>query len=211
MLTLALALVSASALGGPTLVDVRCYSRDLQVDLAYYRSKNAFGKRLYRSNVALLRVPAAYRLARVQRRLRKWGLRLKVLDAYRPRAVQARMWRLRPDGRKLYIVNPKKGSKHSRGAAVDVTLVDSAGRELKMPTPYDDFSPRAHRDATRGVTPLARRNARLLRAAMTAEGFRSNPYEWWHFDAPDWRSYPLLDVPLPELVGPPYAQGQSGP
>lgn len=193
----------------PVLADVRCYARDIQVDLAYARPQNAFRKRLYHSNVALLRPAVAMRLARVQVRLRKQGLGLKILDAYRPRSVQYRMWKLRPDGRQRYIANPRKGSKHNRGAAIDLTLVDRRGRELRMPTPYDTFSPRAHRGAARGIPVQARRNAQTLRAAMVAEGFRSNPYEWWHFDAPDWRSYALLNRPLPRIFGPP-APKRSG-
>src|SRR5207253_7037083 len=88
------------------------------------------------------------------------------------------------------------GSNHSRGAAVDVTLATPSGRELPMPTPHDEFSPRAHRGAARGVTPLRRRNAALLERVMRAEGFRPNPREWWHFDAPDAARYPLANVPI---------------
>lgn len=193
-------LVLAPAAGkpaAPQLVDVRSLARDIRVDLAYARPKNAFGERLYSGNVALLRPAVAARLARVQGRLRREGLGLKVWDAYRPRSVQFRLWKLRPDGRKSYIANPRKGSKHSRGAAVDVTLVDRTGRELKMPTPHDSFRPEAHRGAVRGVTPLARKNRGILERAMRAEGFHPNPLEWWHFDAPDWRRYPLLDLPIP--------------
>jgi D-alanyl-D-alanine dipeptidase len=139
----------------------------------------------------------ASRLAKVQNRLEKQGLGLKVWDAYRPRSVQPVMWRLRPDARSKYLANPRKISKHSRGAAVDVTLVDRAGRELPMPTPHDEFSPRAHRGATRGISAVARKNARILDAAMRGEGFLSNAYEWWHYTAPEWRSYPPADTPVP--------------
>jgi D-alanyl-D-alanine dipeptidase len=138
-------------------------------------------------------------LARVQAGLRKRGLGLKIWDAYRPQSVQVRMWRLRPDGHRLYIANPRKGSKHSRGAAVDVTLVDRSGRELAMPTPHDSFSPLAHRNAIRGVSAPARRNRGVLEDAMRTEGFHPNPMEWWHFDAPDWRTYSLLDTPLSQV------------
>jgi zinc D-Ala-D-Ala dipeptidase len=177
------------------LVEVKTIDPTIQVDLRYNTPNNIFKRRFYRSGTALLREPVARRLARVQARLRKQGLGLKIWDAYRPRSVQYAMWRIKPGTR--YLANPRKGSKHNRGAAVDVTLVDAQGRELKMPTPHDEFSPRAHRGAVRGVTPLARKNARILDAAMRAEGFRPNRYEWWHYDAPDWRSYPLANVPLP--------------
>ena len=98
---------------------------------------------------------------------------------------------LRRDGR------PVAGSQHNRGAAVDVTLVDASGRPLPMPTGFDDFSARAHRGAP-GIPPAAQANAARLEAAMTAEGFEPFPTEWWHFDAPGWQGYELLDVPLDE-------------
>lgn len=180
------------------LVDVRSVAPEIRIDLRYNSPNNPFRQRLYSSNTALLRKSVARRLARVQSRLEKQGLGLKIWDAYRPTSVQYRMWKLRPDGRKLYIANPAKGSKHSRGAAVDVTLVTRAGVELKMPTPHDEFSRRAHRNAVQGVTPLARKNSRILEAAMRAEGFVPNPFEWWHFSDPEWRRYPLADEPLPK-------------
>jgi D-alanyl-D-alanine dipeptidase len=178
------------------LVDVRSLDPTLRVELSYARPGNAFRARLYHSNRALLREPVARRLVRVQRRLRAKRLGLKVWDAYRPRSVQYRMWRARPDARSRYLANPRKTSKHNRGAAVDVTLVDHEGRELEMPTPHDEFSARAHRDAVRGVSAAARRNRALLIQAMRAEGFLANPYEWWHFTAPDWKRYPVADAPL---------------
>lgn len=183
------------------LVDVRSKHSRIQVALSYATASNAFRKRLYLGDVALMREPVARRLAKVQNRLEKQGLGLKVWDAYRPRSVHSVMWRLRPDARSKYLANPRKISKHSRGAAVDVTLVDRSGRELPMPTPHDEFSPRAHRGATRGVSAAPRKNARILDAAMRAGGFRSNPYEWWHFTAPEWRSYPSADIPIPGAKG----------
>jgi zinc D-Ala-D-Ala dipeptidase len=113
-----------------------------------------------------------------------------------PSSVQKQLWSASPGARKRYVANPRKGSKHSRGAAVDVTLVDPSGRELPMPTPHDEFSPRAHRGAVRGVSAAARKNARVLEAAMRAGGFTPNPYEWWHFTSRDWSRYPLSNQPL---------------
>jgi D-alanyl-D-alanine dipeptidase len=182
------------------LVDVQRMDPTLRVRLSYARPENAFGERLYFSgDTALLREPVARRLARVQARLRVRGLGLLIWDAYRPATAQQRMWRLRPDPR--YLASPRRGSRHTRGAAVDVTLVDAAGRALPMPTPHDEFSPRAHRGAVRGVPAAARRNAALLEAAMRAEGFRPHPREWWHFDAPDWRRYPPVPAAAPGSGG----------
>jgi len=176
------------------LVDVRSVDRTIRVELSYNSPHNAFGRRFYKSNTALLREPVARRLAKAQAALRKRGLGLKVWDAYRPTSVQRALWNARPDARRKYLTHPRKGSKHSRGAAVDVTLVDASGRELKMPTPHDEFSPRAHRGALRGVNSMARRNARILERAMRSAGFIPNRYEWWHFSARDWARFPIADA-----------------
>lgn len=189
--------IASAARGTAPLVDLHSVDPTIRVDLSYDHPKNAFRRQLYHSNVALLRLPVAQRLARVQATLAKRGLGLKVWDAYRPRTVQAEMWRLRPDGHSRYVANPRKISKHSRGAAVDVTLVDRNGHELRMPTPHDEFSPRAFRAATHGISPEARRNRAVLQSAMQAQGFISNPYEWWHFTAPEWSRYPAEGRALP--------------
>jgi zinc D-Ala-D-Ala dipeptidase len=175
------------------LVDVRAFDPTIVIDLRYATSRNIFGRPLYPAARALLRRPVAERLKRAQAGLWRQGLGLKLWDAYRPRSVQGRMWALRPGSR--FIANPRRGSKHSRGAAVDVTLVDRLGRELPMPTDFDEFSRRAH-PSYHGGSPVARHNRSVLRRAMEAAGFHQNPGEWWHYDDPQWRRYPLLDVPL---------------
>jgi D-alanyl-D-alanine dipeptidase len=129
----------------------------------------------------------------VQSALEKRRLGLKIYDAYRPVSVQKIFWELLPDTR--FVADPKVGSKHNRGTAVDVTLVDQLGRDLPMPTPYDEFSERAH--ATyRGCAPEEGENRDLLKQAMVKEGFVPYIHEWWHFDDPDWERYPLLDLPF---------------
>jgi D-alanyl-D-alanine dipeptidase len=199
MLILGLSLATRSpARAAAPLIDVRSKHPGIRVKLSYATGQNAFHQRLYTGDTALLRAPVAARLARVERRLEPQGLGLEVWDAYRPQSVQWTMWRLRPDARSHYLANPRKVSKHSRGAAVDVTLVTRAGKPVPMPTPHDEFSARAPRGARRGVSAAALKNARLLDAAMRAEGFQSNPYEWWHFTAPEWSRYPVSDTPIPQ-------------
>jgi D-alanyl-D-alanine dipeptidase len=175
------------------LVEVTTVAPGVVVDLRYATTENVFGTRLYSRPRCLLRRPVAERLARVQRSLEEKGLGLKVWDAYRPASVQRRIWTI--TGGSRYLANPRRGSKHSRGAAVDVTLVDRQGRELPMPTGFDEFSRRASR-SYQGSSAEARRNSGILEAAMRAQGFIPNPGEWWHFDDPHWRRYPLLDLPL---------------
>ena len=182
----------AAAADPAPLVDVQSIALGIRVQLAYASTDNIFARRFYASNTALLRELVARRLAKVQASLAKRGLGLLIWDAYRPSSVQGAMWKIKPNPQ--YLADPRKGgSKHSRGAAVDVTLVDRHGTPLSMPTPHDEFSPRAHRGATVGVPPLARTHARILDEAMREAGFLANKYEWWHFSAPDWRQYPLAD------------------
>ncbi len=190
------------------LVDLAAVDSRLVIELRYATENNFTGRRLYSAARCLLRRSAAERLVRVADRLEAEGLRLKVYDAYRPLAVQHELWRLVPDER--YVAHPRKGSRHNRGAAVDVTLVDADGRELEMPTAYDDFTEAAHRDYA-GGTEASRRNRDILAAAMEAEGFAGLPTEWWHFDAPGWESCRLLDIPLGEVETPPTARKETSP
>src|SRR5580765_4988520 len=183
------------------LVGVRALDASIEVDMPYATTANFTGVRLYPASRCLLRPEVAERLVRVQRRLRADGAGLLLWDCYRPFAVQRRLWALVPDAR--YVAEPVvaadgcpvAGSKHNRGAAVDVTLVDAAGRRLEMPTAFDDFTERAHR-AARDWSPVARENAARLERAMVAEGFQPLPTEWWHFDASGWERYGLLDRPV---------------
>ena len=130
---------------------------------------------------------------RVAERLAKEGLRLKLWDCYRPLSVQQAMWKLLP--RPGFVANPEGGSHHNRGAAVDLTLANAEGVELEMPTPFDEFSPRARQGATEGISEAAVRNRDKLKAAMEAEGFLPNKAEWWHFAARDAWRFQVLDLP----------------
>lgn len=174
-------------------MDVAEEAPGVRVDVRYATADNFTRTKLYPVGRCLLRRSVARRLKAVQEDLARRGLGLKAWDCYRPLSVQRRLWELVPDPR--YVADPAKGSRHNRGAAVDVTLVDAQGRELEMPTGYDDFSERAHRDYA-GASPEAGRNRALLESAMRRRGFEGLPTEWWHFDAAGWRGYGLLDVPL---------------
>ncbi|MBI3558271.1 MAG: M15 family metallopeptidase [Deltaproteobacteria bacterium] len=170
------------------------------VEIRYATTNNFTGKVVYPAARCLLRKEVAQSLARVQRKLSREGLGLKLWDCYRPFSVQKQFWALVPDER--YVARPIEkdgkpiaGSKHNRGAAVDLTLLDAQGQELEMPSGYDDFSERAHRDYA-GASPSARANMKTLEAAMAREGFVPYPTEWWHFDALNWQGYGLSDFPL---------------
>jgi zinc D-Ala-D-Ala dipeptidase len=192
---------TSTFVGSPDdLVDVAELEPGIAIEMRYATADNFTGRPVYPVARCLLRRAVAERLARVQARLAADGRGLKVWDCYRPFHVQEDFWKRVPDAR--YVAKPVRrrgvpvsGSKHNRGAAVDLTLVDAAGAELEMPTSYDDFSARAHRGHA-SWSATARANAVALEAAMVAEGFEPLPTEWWHFDAAGWQAYPLADQPL---------------
>lgn len=179
------------------MVDLVKLDSTIIIDMKYATTDNFIGKKVYNCSRCLLRKTVAERLIRVQKRLNKIGLGLKVWDAYRPLSVQRKFWEYCPDPR--YVAPPEIGSRHNRGAAVDVTLVDSLGNELEMPTKFDDFSKRAAPDYPE-VSPLVRKNRQILIDAMTAEGFKGISSEWWHYDAPTYFNYPILDIQLDDSV-----------
>src|SRR6266496_1401556 len=113
-------------------------------DIRYATTNNFTHQKLYDTARCMLRPDAAKKLEAVQADAQQMGLSLKVYDCYRPLSVQKRMWAIVHDDR--YVADPAKGSRHNRGAAVDLTLIDKNGAELTMPTPYDDFTEKAHRD-----------------------------------------------------------------
>jgi D-alanyl-D-alanine dipeptidase len=176
------------------LVDLRKADPSIRLDLRYATTNNFMHRRLYPIAEAYLHREAAAALAEVQRELAAKGLGLKVYDAYRPLSVQQQMWDLIHDER--YVSNPAvNAGRHTRGTAVDLTLVDRHGRELPMPTPFDDFTERAHRNA-KGIPAEPARNANLLEDAMVRQGFIPYPFEWWHFDYRNWKQHSPLDIPL---------------
>ena len=181
------------AVAPPDLVDIETISPQIRLDIRYATQDNFTGQVLYPAARCLLRRPVAERLERVQRELEEMGLGLKVFDCYRPLSVQRQMWALVPDER--YVADPAKGSRHNRGAAVDVTLVTAGGVELEMPTAYDDFSVRAHRDYD-ALPAHVIANRGVLERMMVKAGFVPLPTEWWHFDAPDWEQFEILDLDL---------------
>jgi len=178
------------------LVDLRKVSPRISLDIVYATDKNFLKKAVYPAPKCYLLKKTAERLHRVQLSMEKRGLSLKVFDAYRPLSIQKIFWSFLPDPR--YIADPALGSKHNRGAAVDLTLIDSEGNELLMPTLFDDFTEKAHLDY-QGGPKAALENRELLIEAMCAQGFLPIDTEWWHFDDPDWQSYPVLDIPFEEL------------
>jgi len=161
---------SPAATATPDLVDLADADPGLRLDIRYATPDNFMGVAMYPAARALLQRPAAEALKRAHERLRAQGYGIAVLDAYRPWRVTRMMWDRFP-ARRAYLADPLQGSRHNRGAAVDVTLFDlKTGAEVEMPSAYDDFSERAHPDYA-GGTPAQREARDRLRAAMEAEGF----------------------------------------
>ena len=181
------------------LVDVSSIP-GIQLDIRYATTNNVAGVRIYPKAVCYLRKEAAAALRDVQQELSLKGLGLKVFDGYRPLSVQQAMWDRIQDDR--YVANPKvsKG-RHTRGIAVDLTLVDANGQECTMPTPFDDFSETARSDNP-NVSEAAKANRTLLKEVMERHRFTQLSTEWWHFDYEGWNddvSFPTLDVPFDVL------------
>jgi len=160
------------------------------LELRYASPYNFLGRTLHNELNPRLRCPVAQALQLVQQDLKQEGLGLLVWDAYRPLAVQQAMWDAIRDPR--YVSDPSvNAGRHTRGTAVDVTLVDRRGKPLPMPTDYDDFSEAAHVGA-KGTEPKRAANAQRLREAMERRGFQSFATEWWHFDWQHWEQLPVV-------------------
>jgi D-alanyl-D-alanine dipeptidase len=179
------------------LVDLRDYLPDASYDLVYATDQNFMGRAVYDRPAAYLRKPAAEALQKVQLALDSLGYGLKIWDAYRPYFVTVQFYEHVLDS--TFAASPYTGSKHNRGCAVDVTLIDkTTGQELAMPTPFDEFSERAHiafMDLPQEV--IAHRT--LLIETMARYGFAVYADEWWHFDFQNWEQYRLMDLGFGEL------------
>jgi len=181
------------------LVELTSLDPGIKLDVRYATDRNFVGRPVYAEARAFLQRPAAEALVRAHRALGPKGYGALVFDGYRPWSVTKLFWDVTPPAKRAFVANPRKGSKHNRGCAVDMSLYDLAtGREVEMPSAYDEMSPRAYPDYP-GGTPAQRARRDLLRAAMEQEGFTVEPNEWWHFNYGDWRQYPILDVPFSRI------------
>jgi len=178
------------------LVEIASLDPTLRLDIRYASSNNFLGRPVYAEARAFLQRPAAEALARVNQKLRTQGYGLLVFDGYRPWSVTKIFWDSTPADKKQFVADPKAGSKHNRGCAVDLTLYDlSTGAEVAMPSDYDEMSERAYADYS-GGDPARRRARDLLRSTMESEGFTVYEFEWWHFDYKDWKNYRILNIPF---------------
>jgi zinc D-Ala-D-Ala dipeptidase len=185
----------------PDLVELIKLDPTIKLDIRYAGTNNFMGTAFYDEARAFLQRPAAEALVRVNGKLKPLGYGLIIHDAYRPWYVTRMFWDASPpQDRKAYVADPKTGSRHNRGCAVDLSLYDlKTGQEVRMTSDFDEMSERAHVDYN-GGTAEERRLRDLLRREMQSGGFKVYPWEWWHFDYKDSSKYPILNLTFEEIA-----------
>jgi zinc D-Ala-D-Ala dipeptidase len=179
------------------LVNLFEFIPGLVLDIRYATTNNFTGEKMYNLARAYARRPVAEALKRVQAELKPHGLGIKIFDAYRPYRVTVKFYEVYKDT--TYVASPYKGSRHNRGCALDLTLIDlRTGNELKMPTGYDSFKKEAW-PSTPVKDPEIRKNREALIKVMEKHGFKVNGSEWWHYDFQGWSKYEILDIDFEEL------------
>ncbi|WP_062543460.1 M15 family metallopeptidase [Rufibacter tibetensis] len=179
------------------LVELASYIPGLVLDIKYATVDNFIKEPVYKIATAYARKPVADALKKVQADLKPLGLGLKIYDGYRPYHVTVLFFK--KVKKKAYVANPKEGSRHNRGCAIDLTLIQlKDGKELEMPTPYDATVVQSHPDYPH-VSEQVKKNRALLINTMQRHGFTVFHNEWWHFDFKDWRQYPLMDIRFEDL------------
>ena len=183
----------------PDLVELTRLDPTIKLDIRYATTNDFLGTPLYTQARAFLQRPAAEALVRAHRELKAQGYGLIIHDGYRPWYVTKIFWDATPNDKKIFVANPAEGSRHNRGCAVDLSLYDlKTGKEVKMPSGFDEMTERAYADYPGGTTKERARRA-LLKQAMEKQGFAVNPTEWWHFDYKDWKQYPILNKKFEDL------------
>ena len=181
------------------MVELKTLIPDIKYDLRYATRQNFTKVRLYPKNTKMtfMRLMPARALAKVADELRAMGLGIKVWDAYRPYSITVKFWKLIQDER--YVANPSKGSGHNRGTSIDLILIDlETGKEIAMPTDFDNFSDTAHHGA-KSVDQLKIKNRELLSITMEKFGFNKLATEWWHYSWPNPGRYDVLDLSFKQL------------
>jgi D-alanyl-D-alanine dipeptidase len=181
------------------LVEITETTHDVLLDIAYATANNFTGAPVYTRSACYLHPDAVKCLERAIDLAARQRLRLKIFDAFRPSEAQWKLWNFRPDPE--FLADPRRGSPHSRGAAVDLNLIDADGLELDMGTGFDAFTPLSHHGDTE-VSPAAQRNRLLLMGLMTTAGWDFYRHEWWHYQLFNARAlYPVLsDTVLPRAM-----------
>ena len=181
------------------LVELIKLDSSIHLDIRYATKNNLVGRPVYTEARAFLQRPAAEALVKANKELHTQGYGLLIFDGYRPWSVTKTFWDITSEENKKFVADPKKGSRHNRGCAVDLSLYDLVtGQEVPMTGVYDEMSERSYPDYA-GGTAEQRATRDLLRRTMEANGFTVYKYEWWHFDYKDWKSYRIGNVQFSDI------------
>src|SRR5687768_14357824 len=179
------------------LIDLKKFIPSLVLDIRYATSNNFTGEKIYTLAKAYARKPVAESLKKIQADLKSQNLGIKIFDAYRPYKATVKFYELYGDT--TYVASPYKGSRHNRGCALDLTIIDlKTKKELPMPTGYDSFRKEAW-PSTYIEDAQIRANRTLLITIMEKHGFKVNGSEWWHYDFKGWKKFEILDIDFEEL------------
>lgn len=179
------------------LVEIKKAIPSIALDIRYATKNNFMKQVMYKQPRAFARKPVVEQLKAIQAELAKKGYGLKIFDAYRPYAITIAFYEKASD--KNFVANPSKGSKHNRGCAVDLTIIDlKTGKDVPMPTPYDSFEAAAAPHFNELPVEIIK-NRDFLIATMHAHGFKVIYNEWWHFDFNGWQDYDLMDIDFAAL------------
>lgn len=181
------------------LVELTRLEPSIKLDIRYATTNNFVGKVIYKEARAFMQRPAADTIARIHRKLKDQGIGLVIFDGYRPLSATKIFWEVTPANKKQFVADPKNGSRHNRGCAVDLSLFDlKTGENLDMPTDFDDFTAKAAIDYS-GATDAQKKNRQTLRKAMESDGFKVYATEWWHYDFQECPENRILNVPFSEI------------
>ncbi len=179
------------------LIDLEKFIPNIVLDIRYATANNFTKEKIYNLAKAYSRKPVAEALKKAQADLNQQGLGIKIFDAYRPYSATVKFYEVYHDT--TYVASPYRGSRHNRGCAIDMTLIDlKTGKELPMPTEYDSFRKEAWSTATVS-DPVIKKNRDLIISVMSKHGFKVNSSEWWHFDFIGWQKFDVMDISFEEL------------
>lgn len=179
------------------LINLEKFIPDVVLEIGYATTNNLTGEKVYNLPRAYARKPVAEALKKIQADLKRKGLGLKIFDGYRPYSATVKFYELFGDT--TYVASPYKGSRHNRGCALDLTLINlKTGKEVPMPTGWDSFTKEAW-PSTPVADPTIRANRKLLIDTMEKFGFTVYESEWWHFDFVGWQKFEVLDIDFEEL------------
>lgn len=179
------------------LIDLEKFIPGILLDIRYATENNFTQEKIYTLSKAYARRPVAESLKNAQAEFAKQGVGIKIFDAYRPYSATVKFYEVYKDT--TYVASPYRGSRHNRGCAIDMTLVDlKTGKELEMPTEFDSFKREAW-PSTPVSYPAVRKNRELIISIMSKHGFKVNSSEWWHFDFRGWEKFEVLDIDFEDL------------